>query len=195
MENEKLKIIGIAGSLRKGSFNRSLLNAAKEACPEEAEVEIIEIDSLPLFNQDLEKNMPKNVMEFKEKVKKSDAVLFATPEYNYSVPGVLKNAIDWLSRPYGNNSLEGKPTGIMSAAIGMLGGARAQYHLRQSMVFLNMRPMNLPEFMVSYAKEKIGEDGKIKDETTREMLDRFMAAFVEWVKEHRLLENDIKIMR
>jgi chromate reductase len=185
MKEGKIRIIGIAGSLRKGSYNKSILKAAKEACQEEAEIEIVEIGWLPLFNQDMEKNMPKDVLEFKEKVKKADAVLFVTPEYNYSVPGVLKNAIDWLSRPYGNNSLEGKPAGIMSAAIGMLGGARAQYHLRQSMVFLDMRPMNMPEFMVSFAGDKIDENGKLKDEETRQKLKDYMAAFIDWIKKQR----------
>src|ERR687885_334855 len=147
----KLKILAFAGSLRVGSYNKALLRAATNLLPENATLEIFDLDGIPPFNQDLEMNMPEKVTEFKSKIRKADAILIATPEYNYSVPGVLKNAIDWASRPYGDNSFDGKPVAIMSASPGMLGGVRAQYHLRQSFVFLNMYPVNGPDVVVNFA--------------------------------------------
>ena len=153
MEN-KLKILGFAGSLRAGSYNKALLRAAIELLQEGVTLEIFDLLGIPAYNQDLENDMPTKVKEFKSKIREeSDAILIATPEYNYSVPGVLKNAIDWASRPYGDNSFDGKPVAIMSASIGMLGGARAQYHLRQMFVFLNMYPVNAPEIIVTFAQE------------------------------------------
>ena len=132
----KLKILGFAGSLRAGSYNRALLRAATELLPDDATLEIFDINGIPPFNQDLEMDMPAKVKEFKSKIRGADAILIATPEYNYSIPGVLKNAIDFASRPYGDNPFNDKPVAIMSASIGMLGGARAQYHLRQTFIFL-----------------------------------------------------------
>src|SRR5690348_5358795 len=136
MKNE-LNILGIAGSLRRGSFNKAVLRSAISLAPSNVTLETFDIGSFPLFNQDDEKSPPEVIRQFKEKIRASDAILFATPEYNYSVPGVLKNAIDWASRPYGDNAWERKPVAIMSASVGMLGGARAQQHLRQMFVFLN----------------------------------------------------------
>ena len=180
--NSKIKILGFGGSLREGSFNKALLYAAKEAVPENAEFEIFDkIGTFPLFNQKNENAMPLEVLEFKEKIKNSDAIVISTPEYNYSVPGYLKNAIDWASRPYGNNSFEDKPVAIMSASGGMLGGARAQYHLRQIFVFLNMHPINKPEVLVANAQEKI-KDGIISDEKTKEQINKLLLALVEWTK-------------
>jgi len=138
MENKKLKILGFAGSLRKGSFNRALLRATEELLPANVTLEIFDIDGIAPFNQDNEQDMSEKVKEFKSKIRGADALLIATPEYNYSVPGVLKNAIDCASRPYGDNPFDGKPVALLSASVGMLGGARAQYHLRQTFVFLNM---------------------------------------------------------
>ena len=138
----KLKILGFAGSLRVGSYNKALLRATIDLLPEDVNLEIFEIDGIPLYNQDIEIDMPIKVREFKSKIRAADAILIATPEYNYSVPGVLKNAIDWATRPYGDNAFDGKPVAIISASVGMLGGARAQYHLRQTFVFLNMYPVN-----------------------------------------------------
>ena len=148
----KIKILGIVGSLRKNSYNKALMRAAVQAAPENAEIEIFDISVIPVFNQDFENEPAKTVKDFKAKIKAADAILIATPEYNYSIPGVLKNAIDWASRPYGDNVFEGKPVAVMSASIGKLGGARAQYHLRQAFVFLNMFPINNPEVMLSQAQ-------------------------------------------
>ena len=133
-----VKILGFAGSLRKASYNRSLLRAAQELVPKDAQLEIFDLEGMPLFNQDLEDQPTVKVQEFKAKIRAADAILIATPEYNYSIPGVLKNAIDCASRPYGDNAFEHKPVAIMGASIGMAGTARAQYHLRQSFVFLTL---------------------------------------------------------
>jgi chromate reductase len=185
-----IKIIGISGSLRKDSYNTAILQLAKEFCPPEAVIEIVGIGNLPIFNQDMEKAVPVAVKELKEKIKQADGVLFSTPEYNYSMPGGLKNAIDWISRPYGDNSFDGKPAGIMSASSGTISGARAQHHLRQSMVFLNMYPINQPQFMVPFVQDKF-EDGKIKDDKTREKIKEYVEALVQWIKRFRLQRADL----
>ena len=178
----KISILGFAGSLRKGSYNKSLLRAAQEMVPEDATLEVFDLEGIPLFNQDLENRPPEKVKEFKAKIRASDAILIATPEYNYSIPGVLKNAIDNASRPYGDNAFNGKPVAIMGASIGMLGTARAQYHLRQSMVFLNMYPLNQPEVMVPLAQEKIDQDGRLTDQKTKEKIKELVEALVSWTK-------------
>ena len=176
--DKKVTILGFACSLRKGSYNRSLLNAALELVPENAKLEVFDLEGIPPFNQDFENQPPKIVKEFKRKIKAADAILIATPEYNYSVPGVLKNAIDWASRPYGDNVFEDKPVAVMSASGGMLGGARAQYHLRQTFIFLNMHPLNRPEVIVTYASEKIDDKGRVVDEKTREKISELLINLV-----------------
>ncbi len=173
-----LKIVGIVGSLRTGSYNRALLNAARELVPEGVELEILEISTFPLFNQDMEQNLPPDVVQFKEKIKAADAVLFVTPEYNYSIPGVLKNAIDWGSRPYGQNSFDDKPVAIMGASMGMLGSARAQYQLRQTFVFLNMHAVNRPEVMVPSVQDKVDQNGVVTDAHTRDKIRELLEALV-----------------
>jgi chromate reductase len=180
--NKPVNILGFAGSLRKGSYNKSLLRAALELLPPDARLEIFDLEGVPPFNQDLETKPPSKVKEFKAKIRAADALLVATPEYNYSIPGVLKNAIDWASRPYGDNAFEGKPVAVISASIGMLGGARAQYHLRQTFVFLNMYPINRPEVIVTFAPEKIDENGRLKDETTRKFIKELIANLVAWTR-------------
>jgi chromate reductase len=174
--DQKISILGFAGSLRQGSYNRALLRAALELLPDNASLAIFELEGIPPFNQDLEGSPPEKVKEFKRRVKAADALLIATPEYNYSVPGVLKNAIDWASRPHGDNAFEGKPVAIMSASTGMLGGARAQYHLRQSFVTLDMHPLNKPEVMVTFAPQKFDSEGKLLDETARKLIAGLLAA-------------------
>ena len=124
--NDVVKILGFAGSLRKGSYNRSLLRAAQELVPRDATLEVFDLGGIPIFNQDLEDQPAETVKEFKAKIRAADAILIVTPEYNYSIPGVLKNAIDCASRPYGDNAFEHKPVAIMGASIGMAGTARAQ---------------------------------------------------------------------
>ena len=180
-----VKILGFVGSLRKGSYNKALMRAALELTPEDAALEVFDLEGIPPFNQDLENQPPQIVNEFKAKIKQADALLIATPEYNYSVPGVLKNAIDWASRPYGDNVLEGKPVAIMSASIGRLGGARAQYHLRQSFVFLNMHPLNRPEVMMPFAQEHVDANGNVTDEQTRQLIRQLLEALVQWTRKFR----------
>src|SRR4030065_531520 len=168
--NKPVNILGFAGSLRKNSYNKALLRAAMELLPTDAKLEIFDLEGIPPFNQDFETQMPEKVKEFKAKIKAADAILIATPEYNYSIPGVLKNAIDWASRPYGDNAFDGKPVGVMGASVGMLGTARAQYHLRQSFVFLNMHPLNQPEMMLPFVQDKVDSHGRLTDETTRKKI-------------------------
>ncbi len=178
----RLSILGFAGSLRKGSFNRAILRAAQELVPSEADMEIFDLAGIPLFNQDRENEPTERVQEFKAAIRAADALLIATPEYNYSMPGVLKNALDSASRPFGDNALSGKPLAIMGASVGMLGTARAQYHLRQSCVFLNMYPLNLPEVMVPFAQEKVDESGRLTDPTTREKIEALVRALIHWAR-------------
>lgn len=177
---KQITILGFAGSLRKGSYNKALLRAAVELKPEDAKLELFDLEGIPPYNMDIEDRMPEKVKEFKAKIRASDAILIATPEHNYSIPGVLKNAIDWASRPYGDNSFEGKPVGIMSASPGMLGGVRAQYHLRQTFVFLDMYPLNRPEVIVTFAAEKIDDKGRVIDGKTREKIGELLEALVAW---------------
>jgi chromate reductase, NAD(P)H dehydrogenase (quinone) len=178
----RISILGFGGSLRKGSYNKALLRAAVEMAPADAEMKVFDIEGIPLFNQDLEQNPPPVVKDFKSRIRAADAILIATPEYNYSIPGFLKNAIDQASRPYGDNALAGKPVAIMGASIGMLGTARAQYHLRQSCVFLNMYPLNQPEMMVPFAQDKIGENGTVTDTKTKEKIRELLQALVAWTR-------------
>jgi chromate reductase len=180
--NEQISILGFAGSLRERSYNRALLRAAVELVPNSAKLEVFELDAIPPFNGDLESSPPETVKEFKRKVKTANAILIVTPEYNYSVPGVLKNAIDWASRPYGDNAFQGKPVAMMSASTGMLGGARAQYHLRQSFVFLDMHPVNKPEVFVTFAPQKFDDKGKLTDEQTKELMGQLLDNLVAWAK-------------
>jgi len=183
--NKPITILGFAGSLRRNSYNKSLLRAAKELVPEDAVIDIFDLEGIPPFNQDLEARMPEKVKEFKARIKAANAILIATPEYNYSMPGVLKNAIDWASRPYEDNSFHDKPVAVMSASTGMLGGARAQYHLRQTFVFLNMHPLNAPEVLVNFADEKIDEKGRVTDRETREKIRQLLESLVAWTKRLR----------
>jgi chromate reductase len=180
--SHKISILGFAGSLRKGSYNKSLLRAALEMVPADAGLEIFDLEGISPFNQDLESQPPEKVKNFKARIRAADAILIATPEYNYSIPGVLKNAIDNASRPYGDNAFDGKPVAIMGASIGMLGTARAQYHLRQSLVFLNTYPLNQPEVMVPFAQEKIDQNGRVTDQKTREKIKELLEALVIWTR-------------
>jgi chromate reductase, NAD(P)H dehydrogenase (quinone) len=177
-----MKILGISGSVRKGSYNTAALRAAKELAPEGVELEIYDISGFPEFNQDHDQNPPAKVTEFKRKIREADGILICSPEYNYSVPGVLKNAIDWASRPYGDSAWDGKPAAIMGASIGATATARMQYHLRQIMVFLNMHPLNRPEVMIGTAHDKFDADGKLTDDSTRKHIAGMIEALVSWTK-------------
>lgn len=176
-------ILGFAGSLRQGSYNKALLRAAGELLPTGAKLEIFDLDGIPLFNQDLEMEPVDRVVEFKAAIRAADALLISTPEYNYSMSGVLKNALDNASRPYGDNALDGKPVGIMGASIGMLGTARAQYHLRQCCVTWNMYPLNQPEVMVPSVHKKIDDQGRLIDQVTRDMIAKLLEALIVWTRQ------------
>jgi chromate reductase len=180
-----LTILGIAGCLRKSSYNRGLLRVAQQVAPEGVTVEPFDLDGIPLYNQDDEPNPPPRVTELKSRIRAADAILFATPEYNYSIPGVLKNAIDWASRPYGDSAWEGKPAAVMGASGGLQGTSRAQYHLRQCFVFLNMYPVNRPEVMIAGASQKFDAEGNLTDDKAREMVTRLLAALAAWTRKLR----------
>lgn len=177
-----LTILGIAGSLRRDSYNRGTLKAAAGLVPDGVTLETFDLAGIPLFNEDDEKNPPAKVVELKARVRAADAVLFVTPEYNYSVPGVLKNAIDWASRPYGDSAWDSKPAGIMGASVGTLGTARAQYHLRQVGVFLNLHFMNQPEVMIAGAAQRFDSSGNLTDDETRDRIRKYMAALAKWTR-------------
>jgi chromate reductase len=186
---DQVKILGIAGSLRKASYNRGALRAALQVCPEGARIEVFELDGIPAFNQDEEKQPPQKVAELKQKIKAADAVLLVTPEYNYGLPGVLKNAIDWASRPYGDNAWNGKPVAIMSAAMSMGGGIRAQYQLRQCFVFLNMEAVVQPEVAINNVGERFDEQGNLKDETSKKLIRQLLQNLIRKVQ---MSKHDMK---
>jgi chromate reductase, NAD(P)H dehydrogenase (quinone) len=166
---KQIKVLAFTGSLRKNSYNKTLIRAAIEVSPQNISIEVFDLDGLPLYNQDLEATPPQKLVEFKNKIREADALLIASPEYNFSIPGVLKNALDCASRPaIGNNPLEGKPASIMSASTGRFGVARGQYHLRQTFVFLNMHPVNRPEVMLTDAAHNVDEKGKVTNEITKQ---------------------------
>ena len=180
-----IHVLGFSGSLRKGSYNAALLRAASELLPEAMALEIFDLSPLPLYNADVETaGVPEVVKDFKSRIKAADALLIATPEYNYSIPGVLKNAIDWASRPPKDSPLNGKPLGIMGASGGTGGTIRAQMHLRQVCVFTNMLPLNRPEVLVTKAAEKFDAEGRLTDEATRKHVRALLEALRDWT--HKL---------
>ncbi len=179
---QPLTILGIAGSLRRNSYNRSALKAAQKLVPEGVTLETFELDGIPGFNEDDEKSPPPKIVELKARIRAADALLFVTPEYNYSVPGVLKNAIDWASRPYGDSAWAGKPAAIMGASIGALGTARAQYHLRQIFVTLNILPINKPEVMIGNAATRFDAQGNLTDEATTKLIRQLLQNLTDWTR-------------
>jgi chromate reductase len=175
---DRVEILGIVGSLRRKSFNRMLLNSALELLPRDAVMEVVDISDLPFFNQDFENNPPELVRELKRKIRQSDALLFSTPEYNFSISGVLKNSIEWASRPKGDNSFDGKTAAVMSASTGMVGGERAQLHLRQILLDLNVYVVAKPEVLVSFADRKFDANGKLVDPDARMFLQKLLGNLV-----------------
>lgn len=172
------------GSLRKGSFNRQVAHALMELAPAELKLEIFGIGHLPLYNQDSDESPPAEYTEFRNRVRAVDALLFVTPEYNRSVPGVLKNALDVGSRPYGQSAWDGKPGAVISASIGAIGGFGANHHLRQSLAYLNVPTMAQPEAYVGTADEAFDANGKLTSDRTRKLLTNFIQAYAAWVKAH-----------
>jgi chromate reductase len=181
------RVLGVAGSLRAGSLNRSLLRAAVELAPEAMEIRTFEgLGEIPPYNADVEASGdPAPVAAWKDAIRNADALLFVTPEYNYGVPGVLKNAFDWASRPPGKSPLNRKPAGIMGVSGGNSGTARAQLALRQSFVFTETYGMLRPEILVPRGAEKFDPEGRLTDERTREAVRKFLEAFGMWVERFR----------
>jgi chromate reductase len=175
----------LVGSLRKESLTRKLVHALSALAPRDMTLKIVEIGDLPHFNSDLEADMPTSAKAFKKAIEAADAVLFATPEYNRSVPGVLKNAIDWGSRPYGKSSWNGKPAAVISQSMGALSGFGANHHLRQSLVFLNMPTMAQPEAYIANSATLFDDKGGLAKAETKDFLTQFMAAFGQWITTHR----------
>ena len=174
----------LVGSLRKDSINRKLANALREMAPQPLALNPVEIGELPLFNPDFEATPHKEWVAFRDRIRAADAVLFVTPEYNRSVPGCLKNAIDVGSRPYGQSVWSGKPGAVISAVPGAIGGFGANHHLRQSMVFLNMPMMQQPEAYIGGADKLFDAAGKLTVDSTREFLGKFLQAFAAWIERH-----------
>jgi chromate reductase len=178
---EQLKVLGISGSLRKASFNTMALKAAQKLAPEGMTIEIADISQIPLYNEDLKAvGNPEPVEILRQQIKAADGVLFVSPEYNYSIPGVLKNAFDWASRPP-EQPFNEKPGAIMGASPGMLGTARMQYDMRKSAIFVNMFMMPRPEVMIAKAAEKFDAEGNLIDEKTRQVIADFLKGFQNWI--------------
>ena len=182
MKNKKIAVL--VGSLRKESFNRKMAKNLITMAPENLKLEIIEIGNLQMYNQDLDEAPPAEWTEFRKREKSFDAFLFVTPEYNRSVPGVLKNALDVASRPYGKNAWDGKPAAVVSVSPGAAGAFGANHHLRQSLVFLNMPAMPSPEAYIGGASKLFDESDKITVDSTRDYMKTFMQAFAKWVEKN-----------
>lgn len=179
------KIAVIVGSLRRESINRKLADALAKLAKPGTEFVVSRIDDLPLFNQDLEPNPPASVTRLKGEIESADGVLFVTPEYNRSIPGVLKNAIDWASRPYGKSSFNGKPGAAIGTSQGAVGTAAAQQHLRAILAHLNVTQMGQPEGYITYKPNMVDDAGRVEDEGVRKFLQLYVDKFVEWVERHR----------
>lgn len=179
-ERTKMSVLGFAGSLRRASWNRGLLRAAQELAPPEMAIEIFDISAIPLYNEDVRgRGFPPAVQEFRARIEGADALLIATPEYNYAVPGVLKNAIDWASRPP-DQPFQDKPIALMGASAGMFGTTRAQHHLRQSFVYLDARVLARPEVLIPASAQKFDEHGDLKDGATRQYVADLLVALAAW---------------
>jgi chromate reductase, NAD(P)H dehydrogenase (quinone) len=175
-----VRILGIAGSLRHGSYNQAALRAAKLLVPENSEIELFQLDGIPMFNEDDEKRPPSSVLELKKRIRRTDALLIVTPEYNYSIPGVLKNAIDWACRPYGESAWSGKAAAIMGASLGAIGTARAQQHLRQILVALNLFTVNQPEVAIADAAHRFDQNENLIHEPTKQLIQELLKNLVDW---------------
>ena len=175
-------VVGFAGSLRRGSYNRALLRAATETAPPTLHIVIHELDGIPLYNGDIEAaGVPAGVVQLRDAIRQADGLLIATPEYNHGVPGVLKNAIDWLSRPPRDSSLNGKVAALMGASPGVTGTARGQSQLRQAFVFTDTYALLRPEILVGRAHEKFDADGRLVHQATRDFLATFLQRFADLI--------------
>jgi chromate reductase len=184
--NRPIHVLGIAGSLRTGSLNTAALRAAAELLPEGMTLEIYDLSAIPMYNADVDANgTPDAVQDFKNRIAAADALLIATPEYNYSIPGVLKNALDWASRPAGRAPLNGKPVAIMGVAGGRFGTVRAQLNLRQVAFATGMLALSRPEVMIAQAADKFDAQGRLRDEPSRQQIAELLAALAEWTQRLR----------
>ena len=174
----EIKIAGFGGSLRQGSFNNMLLKLCSKRMPDGSTLEICDIGRIPVYNPDNEENQGDAVKDFRKSLESSNGILIVTPEYNYSIPGFIKNAIDSVSRPMDKNPFKGKPVAIMSASTGMLGGSRAQYHLRQVLQFLEASTIQKPEIFISFAGQKFTDNGELKDEVALKFIDELLIKLV-----------------
>ncbi len=185
MDNGALTVLGFAGSLRQGSYNKAALRAAQELSPPGMTIESFDLAPIPIYNDDVRlQGYPPAVEEFRARIKAADALLIVTPEYNHSIPGVLKNAIDWASRPP-DQPFNGKPIAIMGVSPGVLGTVRAQMHLRQSFVFLNGLLLSQPEVLIGNAGNRFDAEGKLTDESTREFVRKLLDALAAWTRRLR----------
>ncbi len=182
---EPYRIAVFVGSLRKESFNRRLALALEKLAGDRARFDYLQIGDIPLYNQDHDAQFPVQGARLKEQVRQADAVLFATAEYNRSIPGVLKNAIDTASRPYGDNAFDGKPAAVIGTSPGAAGTAMAQQHLRNVLVFLNLAVMAQPEAFVQHKEGLVDAEGNIGDDGTRTFLQGFVDRFMDWIATHR----------
>ncbi len=180
MAPSPLKVLAISGSLRKASYNTAALRAAQELAPEGMTIEIASIADIPFYNADVqEQGFPGTVMALAEQIRAADAILIASPEYNYSTSGVLKNTIDWLSR-VPQQPFAGKPVAMIGASMSLLGAARAQYHLRQAFVFLDALPVNKPEVFIAQAQNRFDAEGRLTDELTRGFIRQLLVSLAAW---------------
>lgn len=180
MDNLNYNILCVVGGISKNSLNQKVADMMKERAPQGINVRSFAITRLPFYSQDLEMDPPDTVVAWKDMIREADAVLFITPEYNRSFPGVLKNAIDWGSRPYGQNLWDGKPTAVMGASIGAIGTFGAQHHLRQVLAYLNVPVMAQPEFYLN-ATQSLNEKGEPKSDSTEEFIKNYWMSFVNWI--------------
>lgn len=187
MGGAPVQVLGLVGSLRQESYNRKLLQTAQHLAPAGMHIEEARLEGIPLFNPD--HGVPMAVQELKERIRAADAVLIATPEYNYSIPGVLKNALDWMSYPPAENPFDGKPVALVGATTGNFGTLRAQLHLRQVLTYLNADVLSRPEVLVARVGEKLGPDGHITDPVAQELLQQVLQALQRRVVERRLLQQ------
>ena len=186
LPGDVLRVIGIAGSLRRASYNRALLCAAQQLAPPSLRIDIEELDDVPMFNADLDVGLPpEGVARLRQAVLAADGLLLVTPEYNHGVPGVMKNAIDWLSQPLRESVLDGKPTALMGASTGLAGTARGQTQLRQAFVLTNTPAMLRPEVLVGRAQDKFDSTGRLTDDGTRVFVASFLAQFAGWIRQQQ----------
>ncbi len=178
---KQLRILGIAGSLRQASYNKALLKSAIELAPDSVDIRVFDLAGIPLFNQDIEdQGDPERVKALKQAIAEADALLICTPEYNYSIPGVLKNALDWASRPSETSVLDGKPVAVMGASTGRFGTARCQMALHNVFSACNMHPLNFPQVLVADVTKKCDDMGRLTDERTRRLIRDTLEALAEW---------------